>query len=951
MRPAHMLLFCVCLSVAMADSAPSCKTLLEATAPRPDDSDTTAQQIMDCAVQIQADGNLQDAQRGFDLAREIVSRTGNRALQARALAGSGDTRQFLGDLAHAEPMLRESLRIRQELQDKAGIADSLGALGRYYITAGDDLKIREYFEQSLKLNEELGNRKGVAIALNNIGISWKMHDALVALDYFQKSLVEFRALGDERRANTVHNNVALANYQLGDLQQAIAISREVLATWERIGFGDREGPTENSLGTEYLELGDYRTALQCFEKAMAAFVKQKYTFGMAEVWNNLALVYRAQGEYDEAADALGKCIQLSRQLGNTDLESEALANLGEVQFLSGKPLDAGKSLHACMDLAAKLDGKLKIAFASYNLGRLNLSEGRLKQADLYLKRSLAVEEAIHDQLEVGQTLVALSDLEHKRGDMAASREFAQRAIAAAERSRQMEVQWTAYTALGRAEKALGRPAQARQAFDSAIDVLEDLRTRVAGGARERAIFFAGKTAPYHERMALAIEAGRPEGAFHYSERARARALIDTIDRRHEPLSKAMTADQRAEERRLRIALTAASLEMQSAPGDSDALRKKQDQARLNYQAFQTALYAAHPDLRVDRAESPIIDVQAAQALLPGPNSALLEFTVTPQRTWLFVINAKGVRLFALKISQAALKRRVQEFLRQLSNRDLRVDQAAHDLYTLLLEPASAALAGSSEWIVSPDGPLWELPFQALESPTGRFLIDRVSFSYAPSFTVLAAEMQAAIRRRPASDTLLAFGDPAGRAPLPDAARQVQAVAAIYKPNSRTYTGADASEERWKREAPRYRILHFATHAVFDDSSPLYSHITLAEPAPGSSEDGLLEAWEIMQLDLNAQLSVLSACETARGRDVPGEGVIGLTWALFVAGSPSALVSQWKVDAKSSGELMLEFHRQWRGGSNGVGKAKALQIAQLAMLHKQDSHPFDWAGFILVGDGR
>ncbi|HLK21743.1 MAG TPA: CHAT domain-containing tetratricopeptide repeat protein, partial [Bryobacteraceae bacterium] len=597
------------------------------------------------------------------------------------------------------------------------------------------------------------------------------------------------------------------------------------------------------------------------------------------------------------------------------------------------------------------DAKLKIAFATYNLGRLNLSEGRFKEADLYLKRSLAVEESIHDQLEVGATLVAISDLEYKRGDMPSSREFAQRAVAAGEHTRQMEVQWTAYTALGRAQKALGHPAEAKQAFESAIALLEDLRTRVAGGARERAIFFASKTEPYQERMELAIEAGRIDEAFHYSERARARALLDTIDRHHEPLAKAMTADQRAEERRLRMVLTAASLEMQSAAApDADLSRRKQDQARLNYQTFQTALYAAHPDLRVARAESPIIDVKAAQALLPSHNAALLEFTVTPRQTWLFVINAAGVRRFTLKISQAALKRRVEVFLAQLSNRDLRVDQAARDLYALLIEPANSALAGTSDWIVSPDGPLWELPFQALEPEQGHFLIERVSFSYAPSFTVLSAEMQAAARRKTSGDTLLAFGDPAGRSPLPDAARQVQAVAAIY-PGSRSYTGMDATEERWKREAPPYRILHFAAHAVFDDRSPLYSHITLAEPAPGSSEDGLLEAWEIMQLDLNAQLSVLSACETARGGDVPGEGVIGLTWALFVAGSPSALVSQWKVDAKSSGDLMLEFHRQWRGGSNGIGKAKALQSAQLAMLRKPNSHPFDWAAFILVGDGR
>jgi len=452
-------------------------------------------------------------------------------------------------------------------------------------------------------------------------------------------------------------------------------------------------------------------------------------------------------------------------------------------------------------------------------------------------------------------------------------------------------------------------------------------------------------------MALAIEADRPAEAFHYLERSRSRALLDTMNGRRPPLSKAMTAEERIEERRLRLGLNAVSMQVQAAEQVDEALRKRQDHARLDYEAFQTRLYAAHPELRVARAQVPAIGAKEAVSLLSGPATALLEFAVTPERTWLFVITSEGLRSFEVKISSAALERRVEQFRRQLANRDLRVDLAAAQLYTLLLAPARVALAGRTEWIIAPDGPLWQLPFQALESRPGRFVIEDCSVSYAQSFTALREEMQVNQRRRTAPGTLLAFGSPAGRDPLPDAARQVQAVAAVYRPDGRAYTGADASEDRWKREAPRYRILQFATHAVFDDRSPLYSHITLAEPAPGSSEDGLLEAWEIMQLDLSADLAVLSACETARGGVTPGEGLIGLTWALFVAGSPSALVTQWKVDAASTGEVMIEFHNAWRGGANGVSKAKALQTAQLRVLHKANSHPFDWAGITLVGDPR
>jgi CHAT domain-containing protein len=135
--------------------------------------------------------------------------------------------------------------------------------------------------------------------------------------------------------------------------------------------------------------------------------------------------------------------------------------------------------------------------------------------------------------------------------------------------------------------------------------------------------------------------------------------------------------------------------------------------------------------------------------------------------------------------------------------------------------------------------------------------------------------------------------------------------------------------------------------ILDDDSPMYSRLVLSQDEADSQEDGLLEAWEIMNLDLPAEMVVLSACETARGR--VGEGVIGLTWAVFVAGSPTTVVSQWKVDAASTTDLMVEFHRR---ALTGEGKAQALRQAMLKVLRGEKSkHPFYWAGFVIVGDAQ
>jgi CHAT domain-containing protein len=128
---------------------------------------------------------------------------------------------------------------------------------------------------------------------------------------------------------------------------------------------------------------------------------------------------------------------------------------------------------------------------------------------------------------------------------------------------------------------------------------------------------------------------------------------------------------------------------------------------------------------------------------------------------------------------------------------------------------------------------------------------------------------------------------------------------------------------------------------------MYSHIVLSHPASESSEDGLLEAWEIMQMNLRADLVVLSACETALGRIGAGEGMIGLSWAFLVAGSKSLLVSQWKVESESTAQLMVSFYKNLRKGKT---KAESLRLAAQALSRNpRYRHPFYWAGFVLIGE--
>jgi CHAT domain-containing protein len=246
------------------------------------------------------------------------------------------------------------------------------------------------------------------------------------------------------------------------------------------------------------------------------------------------------------------------------------------------------------------------------------------------------------------------------------------------------------------------------------------------------------------------------------------------------------------------------------------------------------------------------------------------------------------------------------------------------------------------------------------------VIEKFSISYVPSLTVLS-EMKR-IRTNPEKKefSLFAAGNPkhgkmsaerltevfgAGTLEaLPETEREVLEVAKLYtQDRTSVRIREDAREDILKKEAGNFDVVHFAAHGILNDASPMYSFILLSE-GPKGVEDGMLEAWEIMEMDWKTRVAILSACDTARGRIAPGEGVIGLSWALFVAGVPSSLLSLWKVDSASTTQLMLEFHKNLAAQKNSLSRS-AQQAALKVLRSDHYSHPFFWAGFALIGNSE
>jgi CHAT domain-containing protein/lipopolysaccharide biosynthesis regulator YciM len=827
------------------------------------------------------------------------------------------------------------------------VTDSLNGI---LITRGQRSQRRGDFEKALRsfrlaqaVAEKVGDLEGVGGALNNIGLVKKaQYDYEQALLAQQKALAFFEAAGTQAGAALALQHLAELYRLIGDYQEAFDCAHRSLRLFEELGLPRGTGDALIELAAVYSVQNNPQQALAHQERAMKIFEKLEDIIQIAILREEMARQHLALGNYERALELLQVILRQTESFGD----------------------QAGAAIIR--------DG----------IGNVYAAQGRYEEALDYHRQALAVLEGLAEKRSLAMTLVNTSNVYLAERKFAEALPLAERAVSLARQVGQPLDIWSALTAAGYCQLALRRTEEARESFTEAVATIERLRAHATGGVEDSQRYFEDRLRAHHGLLNLLVRENRPQEALALAERAKARTLLDALEQGRISIQKAMTEEEREQERRLKLGLTMLNTQMtqitQSGKPDPQRvgeLKPRLEKARLDYEAFQTSLYAAHPELRTHRGDAPIIKSDELAALISSPGAALLEYVVTDDATYLFAITKPAdkrdadTQVFTLPIKRAELAGQVESFRRRLAARDLGFRDSARRLYDLLLKPARAQLGDKTDLVIVPDDELWELPFQALLADDNRYVLEKSAVSYAPSLTVLREMAKARRRRNENSRTnLLAFGNPTlgnetmARAaialrdekldPLPDAEAEVKGLGRLYgAARSKIYIGAEASENRAKNEAGDFQVLHFATHGILNDAAPMYSHLALAQG--DKNEDGLLEAWELMRMDLRADLVVLSACETARGRFGAGEGMIGLSWAMFVAGAPATVVSQWKVESASTRDLMLGFHQRLMAPSKAkASKAEALRLAALNLMkNPATSHPFYWASFVLVGDGQ
>lgn len=875
----------------------------------------------------------------------------------QALRKQSETLTQRRELPQALIALQLMRSIAERIGDEQSVAYAVNNMGVNYYTRGEYQPALELFELQMTLEAAKRDRVVTARTLNNIGmIKRAFGDMSAALDYVQRSRQMAEEAGDKRVLANALNNIGVLARDEGNYARALEYFEKSLPLYEALGDKVWVGLSLNNIGTVHGTQGNQLQALEYFQRALKLGQDANDKNMIAYAVNNIGLTYYRYRDYARALDFYQQSLALREELND----------------------------------------KRGAALTLNNIGLLHREQGDNKKALEYYQRSLAIREKLDDQSGMAYVLNHISYLHYLQGEHQQALEISKRTIDIATRLASPELIWRGYEVAGRAHTSLKQFDEAEKDLTNSINTVEQLRYRVGGGELARQRFFEDKVLPYMAMVELAFSRNRPADALTYSELAKARTLLDVLRNGRIPINKAMSPEEQEIERASNAELIKLNSQLyderqRSKPNPKliAELEPRREKARLAYETFLTSLYVKHPELKVQRGEVAPITAAEAAALIPDSSTAIVEFVVADEKSYLIVLtndrpkSPLKITLYPIKITADQLSERVDEFRRMLAERNLSYQDTARQLYDLLLKPAEEQLRGRKTLCIVPDRSLWELPFQALQPRTNAHLIEDFTLFYAPSLSVLrevirqrslpttsgsgSNVVKVADRRSSSSrpqQTLLAFGNPQLSGgpgdksrgvdferfgPLPEAEEEVKTLGRLYGAvNSRVFIGPDAREKVVKTEAAKYEVLHFATHGLLDNRNPMFSFLTLAHTAEDPNEDGLLEAREILNMDLHAKLAVLSACQTARGRVGTGEGVIGMSWALFVAGVPTTVASQWKVDSASTTSLMIDFHRRL---TKKQTKAEALRQASLGLLRSERyRHPFYWAGFVMIGDG-
>jgi CHAT domain-containing protein len=700
----------------------------------------------------------------------------------------------------------------------------------------------------------------------------------------------------------------------------------------------------------YNSVRNFDRARELTEKGLGMAQKSHLNWWVSSLYSQLGRDLIRRGEYGEAVEALSQSLYLAEaSLRGARRSNEVLTQrTGVVMKLTslGNAYRRAGQLHQALEQYERAFSSIREWELKYPyernlyeaMGELYLQQNNFPQAFESFKKALSV-------AENQQTPAGISSASRYIGD----------------------VMWRT-----------GKPDEAIPHYQRAIQQIESVRS-VLQAEEFRQSYFEGQLRAYVRIMDVLLLSGKPEEAFNYSEHARSRVFLDVLGSRVQlsRVKSGLLEEERALQERI-AGLKARLTDGGDEEGEIDRgrLNRELREAEKAYTGFLEKVR------KQDREQASLITVEPlalkeVQQLL-DPGTTLIEYFVTERDIFIWVIEKEKLQFQRVALPREDLGKSVKtlrESIFSLGEKN-KFDEASALLYKQLIEPLLPHITGK-ELIIVPHDLLHYLPFHALVGSDGHYLIEKYPVYYLSSASLLQFVKE---KRKAGGEKVLAFGNPDLGDPeknLEFAELEAKEVKAAY-PESSVYIRKEATEEKSKTLSANHDILHFATHAQLNEDDPLSSAVLLARE---DKEDGRLEVREIFGMDLKAKLVVLSGCDTGLGKLSTGDELVGLTRAFIYAGTPSVVASLWNVDDSSTAQLMGSFYRNLKT----MSKVEALRQAQLELIRGEGrsdllvrrgvggigklgettksesasrwpisistSHPYFWAPFILVGDGK
>jgi CHAT domain-containing protein/tetratricopeptide (TPR) repeat protein len=889
---------------------------------------------------------------------EIAEKSGDWLAKAKALSQMGLSQSYLGNNDVAQKQLNQALDLfKQHQADRDVIAtnaygEALTNLAEVSYSIGDFTRSKQQLENALKVFRN--HRKGEARAHLVLGfITGSIGKVDTAAAELTKAEDLYRSINDkigETRARLIPEE----GESQGNENRPSEMYFKAVDTFHSAGDRMDEATALNALGASYERLGQHRLAIIQYQTALQIY----QDIGLAEAVSvstlQIAMSYAADENFDQARAYYERCLTLTRSVGNVRDEMNALSGIAKVYAAQGLHKQAAELFPKVLKFYESI-GDLRgraMTLNDYGESLLQL-EDKLSALDTY-RRALPFSEHVGEPGVLIKTLYGLA----------------------------------------RARLELGFPEAALPFIQRSLNIIEDLRANVQS-PEFRVSYFEG-VQPHYElciRVLMQLETLKPgQGfaaeAFRVSERGRARLLVDLVTESRSRIRTGVDAHLLERERRIRE-----SIRLQAAY-KVDLLSKKSDKAeiaevdnnvvqlRAQYQEVMAELSRRQPRL-FSIEQAPPLDLQRIQREL-GSDTMLLEYSLGETSSYVWAVTSDSFKFYELPAGKT-IEDAVREYYQSVTARqgtgsqnyeasvtaaDKLLEEKTTHLGQLLFGPVAGQF-GNKRLLVVAEGALQYIPLDALRVPGGPLLLETNEVVVLPSISTLMAIRDKINRSASPRKLVAVIADPVfsssdGRVQtktdLPEETKLNRLIHASEEADAITGVapwgttlvakGFDATRETaMSSDFGQYQIVHFATHAFPDDKHPELSSVVLTLVNRDSQRaDGLMPLPDIYSLDLSAELTVLSACQTALGKDIKGEGLVGLTHGFLSAGSNTVVASLWNVDDRATAIFMGHFYKAML--QEDMPPAAALRSAKLKMMRDKDwGAPYYWAGFVVQGEYR